>query len=204
VIRGKYPSSAMKSNELLHTLDKGNALYYNKFGNRQTLGGSLVSIVDIPAQNGVIHTVDRLLTPPAGPAIQALESRNDFTFLRRLLANPKFSTELVSLAPFTMFAPNDRAFSALPEDKRLKLLTSFDAFRSLVKAHTVRGIYPVRIFGIGPNMLQAVDGSSVSVDVTADLSRVSVNGAQLVETDLFMNNGVVHVVDKLFPGNVKK
>lgn len=149
---------------------------------------------DIPCTNGVIHVIDRVLLPKTDriPAV-ALEA-NSFNTLLAAVGAAGLGEVLGSDGPFTVFAPTDEAFSALPdgtvetllEPKNKKKLTD------ILKYHVVAG----RVYSadaIKAERASTLLGPSVSVSLNADGTKV--NEANLVSADLETANGVIHVID---------
>ena len=95
--------------------------------------------------------------------------------------------------PFTVFAPTDAAFAALPEGtvESLLLPENRDMLTSILTYHVVPG--KVKAKNLSDGLAAAtVNGS----DVTFDLSNgAMVNGANIVKTDIYTSNGVIHVID---------
>ncbi|MGD1863860.1 MAG: fasciclin domain-containing protein [Phormidesmis sp.] len=96
--------------------------------------------------------------------------------------------------PFTVFAPTDEAFAALPEGTVEKLVKpeNQEALSQILAYHVVAGA--VAASEIEPGAVGTVEGSDVELAV--DPSGVIVNGeATVVQPDVMADNGVIHVVD---------
>lgn len=97
--------------------------------------------------------------------------------------------------PFTVFAPTDEAFAALPEGtvESLLLPENKDTLVSILTYHVVPG--KVMSGDLIDDMSAAtVQGSSVMIDLD---SAVMVNDATVVAADIEATNGVIHVIDKV-------
>ena len=95
--------------------------------------------------------------------------------------------------PYTLFAPTDEAFAALPEgtvEKQVKPENA-DALNQVLAYHVVSGEVPAS--EIEPGAVSTVEGSAVEVAV--DPAGVTVNDATVVQPDVIAENGVIHVVD---------
>jgi uncharacterized surface protein with fasciclin (FAS1) repeats len=94
--------------------------------------------------------------------------------------------------PFTVFAPTDEAFAALPDGllDTLLLPENQETLQRILTYHVVAG--EVRSGDITPGEVETVEGSSVTVD-TAD--GVTVDGANVIAADVDASNGVIHVID---------
>ena len=98
--------------------------------------------------------------------------------------------------PYTVFAPTDEAFAALPEGTVETLLQpeNLEQLVAVLTCHVIPG--KVMSTDIAGQALQveSVQGSSLSVDAT---NGVTVDGANVVAADIETDNGVIHVIDKV-------
>lgn len=94
--------------------------------------------------------------------------------------------------PFTVFAPTDEAFAALPDGvlDSLLLPENLETLTRILTYHVVAG--EVMSSDITPGEVPTVEGSNVALD-TAD--GVTVNGANVTVADVDASNGVIHVID---------
>ena len=97
--------------------------------------------------------------------------------------------------PFTVFAPTDDAFAALPAGTVETLLKpeNKDQLVSILTYHVVPG--KVMSGDLSDGMTAAtVQGSDVTIGTT---DGVTVNGANVVQADIAASNGVIHVIDQV-------
>jgi uncharacterized surface protein with fasciclin (FAS1) repeats len=94
--------------------------------------------------------------------------------------------------PFTVFAPTDDAFAALPEGLLEKLLLpeNIDVLVSILTYHVVPGT--VLAADVTDGDVATVEGSTIALATTGG---VTVNGANVVAADVLASNGVIHVID---------
>lgn len=108
---------------------------------------------------------------------------------------------LQSPGPFTVFAPTDEAFAALPEGLVAALLKpeNKDSLVKILTYHVLSG--EVHAANVATGDVATVEGSSISV-VVGD--KVVLNGAaNVISTDVKASNGVIHVIDAvLVPAGV--
>jgi uncharacterized surface protein with fasciclin (FAS1) repeats len=97
--------------------------------------------------------------------------------------------------PFTVFAPTDEAFAALPEGTVESLLEpeNRDQLVAILTYHVVPGA--VRSGDLAGQELdvETVQGETVAIDATG--GAVMVNDATVVQADIEADNGVIHVID---------
>ena len=98
--------------------------------------------------------------------------------------------------PFTVFAPTNEAFAALPEGTLESLLKpeNKDMLVQILTYHVVPG--KVKSTDLKDGMkATTVEGSNVKVMINKD--GVRINDANVKSADIMATNGVVHVIDKV-------
>ena len=98
--------------------------------------------------------------------------------------------------PFTVFAPTDAAFAALPAGTVESLLKpeNREKLTAILTYHVVPGRYPAaRVAGL--DSAATVNGGSV--DIKAEGGTVMVDEARVIKADVTATNGVIHVIDKV-------
>ncbi|MGL4413204.1 MAG: fasciclin domain-containing protein [Roseinatronobacter sp.] len=93
--------------------------------------------------------------------------------------------------PFTVFAPTDEAFAALPEGTVEALLDDIPALTAILTYHVVPGAVMSGDLEDGM-MAETVNGASVTIGVG---DTVTVDGATVTQADIEASNGVIHVID---------
>lgn len=98
--------------------------------------------------------------------------------------------------PFTVFAPNDQAFAALPQGTLEELLKPEhkETLLKILNYHVVPGEMPTRNLQSGK--VPTLEGSGVRVQVD-NANRVRVDSATVILPDVPAGNGVIHVIDKV-------
>lgn len=98
--------------------------------------------------------------------------------------------------PFTVFAPSDEAFAALPAGTVEELVKpeNKDKLSAILLLHVVPGA--VKSTDIAGKQLDVTTagGASVAVDGT---NGVTVDGAKVVTADIACTNGIIHVIDSV-------
>lgn len=98
--------------------------------------------------------------------------------------------------PFTVFAPTNEAFDALPEGALEGLLADTEALTDVLLYHVAEG-EATAADGV------VLDGQKIEtllgqyLDITIDGETVKVDDAQVVAADIKASNGVVHVIDSV-------
>jgi len=153
---------------------------------------------DIMASNGVIHVIDSVLIPP--------EPQEELDIVDTAVAAGAFDTLVAAVqaagledalrgeGPFTVFAPTDDAFAALPDGTLDALLANPDELRRVLLYHVVAG---EALAADVVNLTSAETLLGESVAITVENGSVMVNDANVVQTDVLAANGVIHVIDSV-------
>ena len=125
-----------------------------------------------------------------------------FKTLTTALGAADLVTTLKGKGPFTVFAPTDAAFAALPKGTVENLLKPANKAKltKILTYHVVPG--SVLSTSLKSGDVKSVEGSSLKVAVST--GKVTVSGANVVKADIKASNGVIHVIDKvLIPADAK-
>jgi uncharacterized surface protein with fasciclin (FAS1) repeats len=144
----------------------------------------------------------------AKPAEEAAASdmapNTDTTIVAVAIANPDFSTLVTAVTkaglvdtlsgpgPFTVFAPTNAAFAKIPAERLNAILADKAQLTKVLTYHVVPG--EVMAADLQPTqMVKTVEGQDLDIKVTDGAA--TVNGCNIVKTDIKASNGVIHVVD---------
>lgn len=135
----------------------------------------------------------------AAPSILEIAASNpDFSTLVAAVNAAGLTETLASEGPFTVFAPTNAAFAALPAGTLDELLLpeNKDQLARIVGYHVVSGkvlsaAVPAASAGVAT---PSINGLDLSVRVEPD-NAVKVNQATVTQADIEASNGVIHVVD---------
>jgi uncharacterized surface protein with fasciclin (FAS1) repeats len=183
-----------------------------KLSNAATLGGQRVDVrvtdggvfidnakvttTDIRCSNGVIHVIDTVLMPNTDDVVATAVSAGSFKTLTAAIEAAALVEALKGDGPFTVFAPTDEAFAALPKGTVENLLKPENKAKlaSLLKYHVVSGrvFSDVAAKGVTAATLQGHEIKTRTVD-----GQVFVNDARVVKADIDAKNGVIHVIDRV-------
>ena len=102
--------------------------------------------------------------------------------------------------PFTVFAPTDEAFAALPAGTVENLLKpeNRDQLVAILTYHVVPGKVMSGDLQGTQTSAPTVNGDTVDINAFGD---VLVDGAQVVQADIETSNGVIHVIDEVILPN---
>ena len=154
------------------------------------------------SRKSILNTIAELPLTLIGATSNALDivdtavSAGQFNTLVAAVEAADLVTTLKGDGPFTVFAPTDEAFAALPEGTVENLLKpeNKDQLIAVLTYHVVPGkIMSSDIAGTA-TMVESVQGSELDINAT---DGVTVDGATVVTADIETDNGVIHVIDRV-------
>jgi len=124
--------------------------------------------------------------------IETAQAAGSFNTLLAAVKAAGLEEALSGDGPFTVFAPTDDAFAALPKGTVEALLKDKEKLASILTYHVVSGAVKAETV-VGLDKAETLNGQSVSIKVTDN--KVMVDNAQVTTTDIICGNGVIHVID---------
>jgi|GEM_PF-1594735 len=155
-----------------------------------------IIVADLVADNGVVHVIDAVLTPaPVLPAtvVDIIVESDIHNTLEAAVIAAELVEPLSGEGPFTVFAPTDEAFAALPEGLVETLLMDPTGDLANILTYHVLGA-DVRSTDLSDGLTATtLQGQDVTITINDD--GIFVNDAEIIVADLLAENGVVHVID---------
>ena len=139
--------------------------------------------------------------------VDTAEAAGGFTTLVTAVEAAGLEETLRGEGPFTVFAPTDEAFAALPAGTLDTLLADPTGdLADILTYHVVEGeVMAADVVGLDGQEVTTVNGATFTVNVGDDgsvtLTDAAGNEVAVVQTDVDASNGVIHVIDGvLLPG----
>lgn len=136
----------------------------------------------------------------AGTIVDVASANPDFSTLVTAVKAAGLVDTLSGTGPFTVFAPTNEAFAALPKGLLDKLLLPANkkALTKILTYHVLAS--KVMAADVSAGKVKTVEGSELTI---ATSGGVSVDKAKVTATDVAASNGVIHVIDQvLVPADV--
>ena len=166
VVNGEVPSSAVT--DCLSTNAVNTDPLSFSVGDKVMVNDAIVTLPDVAASNGVIHVIDKVLTPTKTPTDipRTAQCTGEHNTLVNAVLQAELLTTLQGPGPFTLFAPTDQAF--------------IDANIDLADLDTPEGKATLT------NILQyhLISGEVLSGDLTDGMVATAVNGDELTVDQL--------------------
>ncbi len=163
----------------------------------EVLTQATVTTADVPASNGVIHVIDKVLVPPGVlNVVQMAQLNPAFSTLVGAVVDADLAGTLSdATATYTVFAPTDAAFEAIA---------------STVASLTTQQLTDVLLYHVLDSQVLAADipfgtpvatvlGQNITIDAGTPptITDTTDTPAGIVATDVRASNGVIHVIDKV-------
>jgi len=142
--------------------------------------GILVSLLILPTVGAAA---------PAKDIVDTAVAAGNFNTLVAAVKAADLVETLKGEGPFTVFAPTDKAFSALPDG----------TLDNLLRPERKRRLTAILTYHVVPGKILSADllkltGVKTVQGQTAGVG-LAINGARVTQTDIMCSNGVIHVID---------
>ncbi|MDG2047453.1 MAG: fasciclin domain-containing protein [Halioglobus sp.] len=162
---------------------------YAKFLTSMALASVLAGVNVV---NAAHHEGD--VAAPAPTIVEVAAGNDDFTTLVAAVQAADLADTLSSEGPFTVFAPTNEAFANLPDGtvEMLLLPENKDQLVAILTYHVVAGdVSAAEVVELTEVTTVQGDTAAIVVEDTG----VTIDGANVVLTDIDASNGVIHVID---------
>ncbi|AFY43135.1 fasciclin domain-containing protein [Nostoc sp. PCC 7107] len=142
-------------------------------------------------------------TPTGNDIVSIAASNNSFSTLTTLLRTAGLADTLQQPGPYTVFAPTDQAFAALPAGtvQQLQQPENRELLLKILRYHVVPGSLTASQLQAGE--LRTSEDESVNIKVDSANNQIAVNNARVIQPNVQASNGVIHVINEvLIPPNL--
>jgi transforming growth factor-beta-induced protein len=130
--------------------------------------------------------------PEVGNIVEVAQAAGNFQTLLAAAEAAGLVATLSGDGPFTVLAPTDEAFAALPEGTVEALLEDTELLTAILLYHVIPGeVRAEQVVQL--TSAQTVNGASVTINVQNGTVRI--DDATVIATDIEASNGVIHVID---------
>jgi uncharacterized surface protein with fasciclin (FAS1) repeats len=147
---------------------------------------------DMASETAEETTSGDMANESAGTIVDIASSTQGFRTLTAAVTAAGLVDTLNGAGPYTVFAPTDDAFAALPAGllDALLLPENKDTLVKILTYHVVPGA--VMAADVTDGDVATVEGQTVALST---MDGVTVNGAKVVQADVVASNGVIHAID---------
>ncbi|XP_076352219.1 transforming growth factor-beta-induced protein ig-h3-like isoform X1 [Tachypleus tridentatus] len=200
IIKGRVKTNTFSDSQRLETIG-GNQIRLKVYRKSVGVESAMVSEGDKEGQNGVIHVINKVLTPPQRNTLELLENNDNFSIFtdavqRVRKVEPQFlSSRSPSHISFTVFAPTNQAFKRMRHKDMKSIMKDEKSLKKFVQNHVVDDMISSHFFR--PKLTYDIHTEYDMVKVRKKRGHLMVNSAHIVEPDLITKDGIVHCIDKV-------
>ena len=132
-------------------------------------------------------------TPAPAPIPETAAAQAQHSTFTALVQQAGLADTLRGAGPFTVFAPSDEAFKALPAATLASLRANPAQLKDVLSLHVVAAQLPAEAIKNGP--AKSLQGANLALAKAGDF--VTVEDAMVQQANLAASNGVVHVIDRV-------
>ncbi|XP_073476795.1 transforming growth factor-beta-induced protein ig-h3 [Aquarana catesbeiana] len=191
IIKDQLSSKYLYHGQVLETVG-GKTLRVFVYRNALCIENSCIDAHDKKGRYGTMFIVDKLLTPPSGNVMDVLKADNRFSLLVTAIQSAGLTETLNREGTFTVFAPTDEAFRALPRAELNRLLGNAKELSNLLKYHIGDEIL---VSGSVSQLVRLKSLQGGKLEAISKNSTLHVNKHRVSEADLMATNGVVHAIN---------
>jgi transforming growth factor-beta-induced protein len=192
VVGAKAMSTDLSNGQIIATLQGKSVAVTIKDG-KVYINNAQVTVADVVADNGVVHVIDVVLLPSRVTVADVIINSENHNTLEAAVGAANLGGALSGVGPFTVFAPTDAAFAALPAGTLDALLADPSGDLTQILLYHVVGAKAMSTDLSNGQTIVTLQGKSVTV--TINDGKVYINNAQVTVADIVADNGVVHVID---------
>uniref|UniRef100_A0A8C0BRM7 Stabilin 2 n=1 Tax=Buteo japonicus TaxID=224669 RepID=A0A8C0BRM7_9AVES len=186
----------LSTSDMLPTSLQSNFLHLSKENGNLTLEGAHIVAGDITSTNGIIHVIDKVLTPLRStvmPRLLArLEQMPDYSIFRGYIIQYSLANEIEAANTYTVFAPNNDAIEDYLRDKKPATLDE-----SQVRYHIVLDEKLLKNNLHNGMHRETMLGFSYQVGFFLHNSQLFINDAPISYTNVATDKGIIHGLGKV-------
>jgi uncharacterized surface protein with fasciclin (FAS1) repeats len=200
VVGGTFMAEDLNDGDVLTTANDDN-LTVTVDGMTYMIDMATVISANIEASNGVVHVIDMVLIPETNDqtVMSIIENSPIHTTLETAIIAAGLANTLSGDGSFTVFAPSDEVFAALPDGALDLILANTELLTNLLLGHVHEGELYSADLTDGLNVTMMNEGD---LTVSNDGMTIMIDDAIIFQEDLPATNGVVHVIDNILPSTV--
>lgn len=149
---------------------------------------------DLGTPGKAIQRTERDTVDAAGTIADALRDADNLTHLHDLVEAAELEATLEGEGPYTVFAPSDEAIEAIPEAERDQWMEPENQkkLQQVLLGHVMGGVAVSTSLSDGNEVATA---GGTTLKVTRADEKVMIGSAAVVQSDIRVENGVIHIID---------
>ncbi|XP_053232839.1 transforming growth factor-beta-induced protein ig-h3 [Podarcis raffonei] len=191
IIKEQLSSKYLFHGQKLETLS-GKQLRVFVYRNTLCIENACIAAHDKRGRFGTLLSMEKLVTPPLGTVMDVLKADDRFSTLVAAIQSAGLTETLNRPRSFTVFAPTNEAFRAMPQGELNKLMGNAKELASILKYHIGDEILVSGAVGAVVRM-KTLQGDKLEVSTKNHI--VNVNKEPVAEADIMATNGVIYAVN---------
>ncbi|XP_060096406.1 transforming growth factor-beta-induced protein ig-h3 [Heteronotia binoei] len=191
IVKDQLSSKYLFHGQQLETLS-GKKLRVFVYRNNLCIENACIAAHDKRGRFGTLFTVDKVLTPPVGTVMDVLKADDRFSTLVAAIQSAGLTETLNRPKSFTVFAPTNEAFQAMPQGELNKLMGNAKELANILKYHIGDEILVSGAVGAVVR-LKSLQGDKLEVSTRSNI--INVNKEPVAEADIMATNGVIYAVN---------
>lgn len=162
-----------------------------------SVAGSKVVASDVSFNAGIVHVIDAVMVPELKSIAEVIGTRPELSTLRKAVEAAGIGSQLAAEnpGPWTLLAPTDDAFAALPAGALDGLIKNPDSLIAVLTAHVIpSGVRKTEMPALGAARTL---GGATTVKFAIQNGAVTASEARIVDSDIQAVNGVIHTIDRV-------
>ncbi|XP_041079469.1 transforming growth factor-beta-induced protein ig-h3-like isoform X1 [Polyodon spathula] len=193
IVKKQLSSNHLYHGQVLETLG-GKKLRVFVYRNVVCIENTCIAAHDKKGRYGSLFHMDKVLTPPVGTVMDILKGDNRFSKLVGAVQRAGLTEMLNQKGTYTVFAPTNEAFSAMPPGELNKLMGNSRQLADLLKYHIGDELL-VSGGVVSYTRLKSLQGDKLELNMRN--YTVNVNRVPVAEADMMATNGVVFAVNSI-------
>ncbi len=162
-----------------------------------TIDSAHLIATDVTFDGGLVHVIDAVMVPELRTIEEVVTAEPRFATLRTAIEAASLGVQLgkSNPGPWTLLAPSNDAFAAVPTDALAALLKDKGALTAVLAGHVLpTAIHRDEMLSQGSARTLLGDGSVV---FALESGAITVDGAQIEVADIEAVNGVIHIINRV-------
>jgi uncharacterized surface protein with fasciclin (FAS1) repeats len=162
-----------------------------------TIDSAHLVATDVSFDGGLVHVIDAVMVPELRTIEEVVTAEPRFATLRTAIEAAGLGVQLgkSNPGPWTLLAPSNDAFAAVPADALAALLKDKGALTAVLAGHVLpTAIHRDEMLSQGSARTLLGDGSVV---FALEAGAITVDGAQIEVADIEAVNGVIHIINRV-------
>ncbi|KAH0629794.1 hypothetical protein JD844_012168 [Phrynosoma platyrhinos] len=199
IIKEQLSSKYLFHGQKLETLS-GKELRVFVYRNNLCIENACIAAHDKRGRFGTLFAIDKMVTPPVGTVMDVLKADDRFSTLVAAIQSAGLTETLNRPRSFTVFAPTNEAFQAMPQGELNKLMGNAKELANILKYHIGDEILVSGAVGAVVR-IKSLQGDKLEVSSKNDI--IHINKEPVAEADIMATNGVIYAVNTVLqpPGS---